>query len=126
VVDLRHGRLKLSNLWPAVVRSLLPTLLSSCGCNANVNTDWTSWGYVVASVLAETCPLAPQTVQVLVVQTLKGAVDVTEVAAVADSVAAALSILLPPHATMVLQGKRSKKRFAVWQVDRLSVVHRRR
>jgi hypothetical protein len=33
----------------------------------------------------------------LVVQTLKGAVDVTEMAAVADSVAAALSILLPPH-----------------------------
>jgi hypothetical protein len=104
---------KLSNLWPAVVRSLLPTLLSACGCNASSNTDWTSWGYVVASVLAETCPLAPQTVQVLVAQTLKGAISVsetdTDVAAVADSVAAALSILLPPHVTMVLPKKQQQQ-----------------
>lgn len=103
---------KLSNHWPAVVRSLLPTLLSACGCNANSNTDWASWGYVVASVLAETCPLAPQTVQVLVVQTLKGAVSLQQeidVAAVADSIAAALAILLPPHATMVLPKEQAQQ-----------------
>lgn len=84
--------------WPAVVRILLPTLVTAVQSR---NTDFVSWGYVVASVLAETCPLAPTTVTTLVVPMLHACQTATDLATAADGIAAALSILMPPHMTTV-------------------------
>lgn len=85
-----------------ILRTLLPTLMAAIDAsNHHNNPDWTAWGYVVVSVVAETMELAPTLVELLCTKILRSrhsAVDDDEDdrnEADADALTCVLSIILP-------------------------------
>lgn len=87
----------------AVVRTLLPTVaaaLQPFPHHHHHNADWTAWGYVVASALAERVALAPSVTSLLGTKVVQAAAAAsapgfTAVEARADAIACLLSIVLP-------------------------------
>ena len=87
----------------AVLRTLLPTVLVAVSSNQSNNADFLAWGYILASAIAETMPLAPFTTQLLTTKILNGCSccedtnddDDALQQAQGDTIACVLSILLP-------------------------------
>ena len=90
-----------------ILRSLLPFCVAACSTSSG-NREWTVWGHVVSSAVAETMELAPAVQQVLSCSILKGALASIQkkksgdsqqelVVVSSDALVAVMAVCLPLH-----------------------------
>ena len=125
-----------SDQMETILRTAFSTVVAACGSQGGPD-DWRGWGYVVASVLAETADLSPKATATLTTR-MVSAVATQSLDRQADAMAAVLSVLQQqPEASLPLvnghwlgcllpAATRDVVLQQTWMADALGLLHRDR